>query len=378
MELRNELAGLHQSLFVSPTPQHFTTQQRPKASWPHPRANLSPQDPVGLHSDQPITTTQQDYKLLHQDNNTASYPDTQHTDRAGSPTPEPHSGHSSPNNGYRPRRSRRGRVRHRQQQQTIIAAEPTETQGTFTSAAPTPLDMRRILLDNNPQEEISSHDLERTNSETQNDTKANGNISDDQQDFVADQITEDREESIVSPPQQLSKRSSSIFVKSLDEENEDSEETGGGPVSWMNEWGLYQAMRLTQIKQRLMRPVERLRQLRGQEPPVMEEEEQWSPNTEELLEGDDEQRTPSNAEEWEGQDNESDELESEMMEDEPNGDERGLFLEGESTQSDGEPDNLRDNCDSQQEEPRDDHSSLRDQRDSRHNQSNADEQTNEH
>ena len=109
----------------------------------------------------------------------------------------------------------------------------------------------------------------------------------------------------------------------------------------------------------------------------MEEEEQWSPNTEELLEGDDEQRTPSNAEEWEGQDNESDELESEMMEDEPNGDERGLFLEGESTQSDGEPDNWG-TIVIVSRKSQETTTALERPRDSRHNQSNADEQTNEH
>ena len=226
--------------------------------------------------------------------------------------------------------------------------------------------MRRILLDNH-QEDNENNDMDITDRETQNDTIAHegeieteaklnliahqtedrGRSHDNQpsqphshrpsDDMSANGESDDNEQEVeatteTGPQPLLKKRSSGHFIKSYDEDDEESEQLG--PISWMNEWGIYQALRLAQIKQRLMRPVERLRQLRAQEPVMEEEEEregQWSPNTEELLEGEDEQWT---AEEWEGQEDGTDELESEgeLNEDE--------FLEEEGIlQGDSEPDN---------------------------------------
>ena len=74
----------------------------------------------------------------------SSFPTHPPADQVGvvnSPTPEPHSLQSSPSLANKSKKSRRGRGnRH-----VMYTLEPTETMGTFTSAAPTPLDLRRIL-----------------------------------------------------------------------------------------------------------------------------------------------------------------------------------------------------------------------------------------
>ena len=263
-----------------------------------------------------------------------------------------------------------------------MATEPTETQGTFISAAPTPLDMRRILLD---QSHEQSGGEERTNTETHNtqgiatndlqsdqeqaeeeeeeagegeeeeeekeeeeeeeegndqanliagigqhDSRKEEEVEEERKNkhspryFVTHQeqskeeleLTDEKEQDSSTakeyamthlPPQQLLKRVSSRFIKSDDDDDEEEESTG--PQSWMNEWGVYQALRLVQIKERLMRPVYRLRQLRGQQLGNQTEGQEFDEEKDEKEEEEEEEEvqwTPQygDNESWEDDDNE--------------------------------------------------------------------------
>lgn len=129
LEIKNELALIQARLSLTAHPQpdpqlHGRTLLQPQSYPHHHLQNTSP--PMHGLPDTPL-----------KDSTVNRVPPT-------SPSPEPRSLHSSPSSGHRARRSRRGKSRH--QPLAMIVSEPTETQGTFTSAAPTPINLQHILV----------------------------------------------------------------------------------------------------------------------------------------------------------------------------------------------------------------------------------------
>lgn len=166
-----------------------------------------------------------------------------------SPTPEPRSLHSSPSGTHKLRRSRPSRRgRNALPLNTIQIQEPPETMGTFTSAPPTP-DNQRIILVNEEtidREEISQEDEREHNHLFEN----TSNLPTVPHLLSPSLLTETHHGS-----------NTCVFIKSF----ADEEESNGERVSWFNEWGIYQALRLLQMKEKLMQPVNRLRERKLQE-----------------------------------------------------------------------------------------------------------------
>ena len=209
----------------------------------------------------------------------------------------------------------------------MYAQEPTETMGTFTSAAPTPVELRKILVNEGQGYQNKSEDYldeddsnarqdeeeqyERTgqneeevqkrdeklqyNEEFENEGgdslyheeevefHLRGDVSQfeefgkeeeegghdlsryEMEEFDEENASLDRDDKTdgreeVDNARQLPVQPSttSVFVK-----EQSSQDLLGGDC-WMNEWGVYQALRLLQIKNKLMAPVYRLRE---QNPP---------------------------------------------------------------------------------------------------------------
>ena len=161
-----------------------------------------------------------------------------------SPTPEPRSLHSSPSGTHKLRRSRPSRRgRNALPLSTIQIQEPPETMGTFTSAPPTP-DNQRIILVNEEtidREEIRQEDERECNHlfENASNLPATSHL------LSPSLLTETHRDS-----------NSLVFIKCFADEEESNREI----ISWLNEWGIYQALRLLQMKEKLMRPVYKLRE----------------------------------------------------------------------------------------------------------------------
>lgn len=157
-----------------------------------------------------------------------------------SPTPEPRSLHSSPAHAHKTRRSRsrKGRSRHQSKGGTLRGGggfEPPETYGTFTSAAPTPDSQRNILIESH-EEHVREEGKEEEEQEVNPHSKEE-NLD----------VDPNLEAEPGSPQPSQDRLAPTQFIESHSK-------------SWLNEWGLYQTIRLLQIKNRLMLPVIRLRQ----------------------------------------------------------------------------------------------------------------------
>lgn len=99
-----------------------------------------------------------------------AHPPTNRMGVVNSPTPEPHSLQSSPSLANKSKKSRRGRGnRH-----VMLALEPTETMGTFTSAAPTPLELRRILGEGPESDYLNTETSEREEEEERGEEREEG------------------------------------------------------------------------------------------------------------------------------------------------------------------------------------------------------------
>lgn len=175
------------------------------------------------------------------------------TQEVTSPTPEPRSLHSSPSHAHKARRSRsrKGRSRHQVKGGTFRGGggfEPPETFGTFTSAAPTPDSQQNILLESPKRKTEQLHEEveeQETNPQSERES-VNGDPAVDG--HAVDLPKLETEPFSQQQPQDTS--APSLFIESHSK-------------SWLNEWGFYQAVRLLQIKNRLMQPVIRLREKKG-------------------------------------------------------------------------------------------------------------------
>ena len=172
-----------------------------------------------------------------------------------SPTPEPRSLHSSPAHAHKTRRlrSRKGRSRHQAKGGAFRGGggggfEPPETFGTFTSAAPTPDSQRNILLESpeghmrEQAEEVEEEEDEEEDEEEEKEQELNPQSEGENLDIDSNLETVPR-----SQQQSHNALASTQFIES------DSR-------SKLNTWGLYQAVRLLQLKNRLMLPVIQFRE----------------------------------------------------------------------------------------------------------------------
>lgn len=201
----------------------------------------------------PVSSDHENTDTLHESNEDEEETDPIELAQARpfgeSPTPEPRSLHSSPSGTHKLRRSRPSRRgRNALPLSTIQIQEPSETMGTFTSAPPTP-DNQRIILVN--EETIDREEIR------QEDERECNHLFENTSNLPATPH-------LLSPSLFTDTRRGSnlfVFIKSFTDEEESNEER----ISWLNEWGLYQALRLLQMKEKLMRPVYKLRERKLQE-----------------------------------------------------------------------------------------------------------------
>ena len=220
LELKNELAWLQSRLR---NPQHHSTAP-----------------PI-------ITHVKQDYDPLkhetHKRDRSGSLPHqlvienvnhdvTNHvlmTGEANSPTPEPRSLHSSPSHAHKLRRSRRGRgVRH-----VLQIQEPSETMGTFTSAAPTPDELRKILVNSlneeDNKEEMTEeilHQEEEEREEEEEEEEGDEEEEEEEEKEEGDEEEKERdeeEEEGIHEEGEFEEKWNQVFEG--EEENEDDKET---------------------------------------------------------------------------------------------------------------------------------------------------------
>ena len=215
LELKNELAWLQSRLR---NPQHHSTAP-----------------PI-------ITHIKQDYDLLkhetHKRDRSGSLPHqlvieninhdvTNHvlmTGEANSPTPEPRSLHSSPSHAHKLRRSRRGRgVRH-----VLQIQEPSETMGTFTSAAPTPDELRKILVNKSLISLNEEDNKEETTEEILHREEEEREEEEEKEEGDEEEERDEEEEEGIHEEGEFEEKCNQVFEG--EEENEDDKETDSGEM----------------------------------------------------------------------------------------------------------------------------------------------------